>query len=473
MTEEQTPRADPLLGQVLAERYRLTRKIGEGGMGTVYEATHVVLGKSVAVKVLREKYLDRRSVAQRLVQEARHASAIRHDHIIDITDSGATDDGRTFVVMELIDGQSLAELLKREGALPEARALAIVRQVVSALGAAHARGIVHRDVKPENILLRAGSDFVKVVDFGISKMVRPEDAEAEALEIGRLTSTGMVLGTPFYMAPEQARGDEEFDHRIDIYAVGVILYECLTGEVPFRGPNYLGILARVAAGDATPPRTLMPELSISEGVERVVMKAMSKERDARYATMEELAADIDAVVAGRAIDAPAPLGTPVRGRGRLVAGVVAAAVVLAVGLPVALWPRRPPPVTRVEPPKPPPVETPKLPKSTTVVVHFDINSDPPGAEVRDGKKLYGKTPTRLDLERSGETVHLDLSLDGYVPAQLQVRPLADEKMTVTLQSKQRPKPIKRTRPAAPTANKAAEPKPAPRGETLPNPYAKP
>src|SRR5499425_1665700 len=144
---------DALIGHTLVDRYKLTRKIGEGGMGAVYEAQHVVIDKPVAVKVLRDKYLDRPEVAKRLVQEARLASSIRHENIVDITDSGATEDGRTFVVMEHLDGLSLAELVKREGALPEARVLEIVRQAASALGAAHERGIVHRDVKPENIFL--------------------------------------------------------------------------------------------------------------------------------------------------------------------------------------------------------------------------------------------------------------------------------------------------------------------------------
>src|SRR6185503_18064406 len=155
-SDEPPPRPDPLVGATLLDRYRLTRKIGEGGMGAVYEATHVVLGKSVAVKVLREKYVDRPNVAKRLVQEARLASSIRHEHIIDITDSGKTADGRTFVVMELLDGESLGELIRREGALPEARAIQLARQVAGALGAAHARGIVHRDVKPENVFLVSG-----------------------------------------------------------------------------------------------------------------------------------------------------------------------------------------------------------------------------------------------------------------------------------------------------------------------------
>jgi eukaryotic-like serine/threonine-protein kinase len=313
MTDEQAqPPGDALVGHTLADRYRLTRKIGEGGMGAVYEAQHILLSKPVAVKVLRDKYLDRPEVARRLVQEARLASSIRHEHIVDITDSGSTEDGRTFVVMEHLDGLSLAELLKREGALPEARVIDIARQAASALGAAHARGIVHRDVKPENIFLveRGGRDFVKVLDFGISKSVRPGGVTEESL---RLTHTGMIMGTPLYMSPEQARGDEDVDHRIDVYALGVILYECLTGEVPFRATNYLGVIAAVVTQEVTPPRALRPEMRISEAMERVVQRAMAKSRDDRYATMAALAADLERVAAGDAVE-PLKLTPPARER---------------------------------------------------------------------------------------------------------------------------------------------------------------
>src|SRR5262249_21010875 len=160
----------------------------------------------------------------------------------------------------------------------------------------------HRDVKPENVfLVRTGgpTDFVKVVDFGISTMADPS-----ARDDLRLTSTGMVLGTPFYMSPEQGRGDEQIDHRIDVYALGVILYECLTGEVPFRGGNYLGIISRVLNQEATPPRQLRPELRISEAIERVCLKAMAKSREARHASMDELAADLERVLRGEWVEAP-------------------------------------------------------------------------------------------------------------------------------------------------------------------------
>ncbi len=473
--EEPKPRPDLLIGQTLVERYQLTRKIGEGGMGSVYEAQHVVIGKSVAVKVLREKYVDRPNVAQRLVQEARLASAIRHEHIIDIIDSGKTDDGRTFVVMELLEGESLGELLRREGALPEARVIEIARQVAGALGAAHERGIVHRDVKPENIFLVArhetgdkpGADFVKVVDFGISTTVRDSrEGEIEADQMGRLTSTGMVLGTPFYMSPEQARGDETIDHRIDIYALGVILYECLTAEVPFRGGNYLGIISRVLNHEATRPRQLRPELRISEAMERVVLKAMAKAREDRYATMAELAADLDRVLAGEGVEAPAPVSAPSRPappESRV--WMFAAGAMVLIGGAALLWAGRAARSTPAPLEQPRPAVAPMAAPST-VVLH--VETDPPGAEVRQGDRVFGIAPRDLLLPRSSVGVHLTFLLDGYEPGAAEVVPLTDDAVRVKLTARAKPK----TRPkATPTASPpAAQPGKPPGGETLPNPY---
>jgi serine/threonine-protein kinase len=283
---------------VLADRYQIVRRIGEGGMGAVYEAKHTVIGKRVAVKVLLEKFLAKSDFVARLLQEARLASSIGHEHIVDVTDFGTTSDGRSFVVMEFLDGESLAELAMREAPLPIDRSLGIARQVASALGAAHAKGIFHRDVKPENIYLvkRGDADFVKVVDFGISKAVKPGGDEGG--EGYRLTHTGLLLGTPLYMSPEQARGEEDLDHRVDIWALGVLLYECLTGEVPFRANNYLGIISQVLTHEPTPPSKLRPELGIADAVETVVMRAMEKDRSRRYQTMGELEHDLERLLAG-------------------------------------------------------------------------------------------------------------------------------------------------------------------------------
>jgi eukaryotic-like serine/threonine-protein kinase len=289
----QGARVAELVGVTLSGRYLVTRKVGQGGMGAVYEATHTLIGKRVAVKVLLEKYARREAIVQRLEQEARLASSCQNEHIIDITDFGTTEDGRTFVVMEFLDGESLAECLARETLLSEQRTLQIASQAASALAAAHAKGIVHRDIKPENLFLlrRKDQDFVKVVDFGISKSLRASD---EADEPPRLTQTGMVLGTPLYMSPEQARGDDELDARVDVYALGVIMYEATTGRVPFIGNNYLSVISQVLNEDAKPPREIRPELS--EEFEALVLRAMSKDRSERYASAADLLNDITALL---------------------------------------------------------------------------------------------------------------------------------------------------------------------------------
>jgi eukaryotic-like serine/threonine-protein kinase len=337
---------DSLVGATLAGRYLIVRRIGEGGMGAVYEAKHTLIGKRVAVKVLLEKFISKSDFVARLLQEARLASSIGHENIVDVTDFGTTDDGRSFVVMEFLDGESLAQLVIREAPLPVERSLRIARQVASALGAAHAKGIYHRDVKPENVYLvrRGDADFVKVVDFGISKAVK--QGTEDPAEQYRLTHTGLLLGTPLYMSPEQARGEEDLDHRVDIWALGVMLYECLTGEVPFRANNYLGIISQVLTHEAPPPSQLRPELGIPDAVESVVMRAMDKERARRYQVMADLQRDVERLLSGDqnvglepALAADAAPRGPVAQPRRWPLGL-AAALALAGGVALAL--ARPP-----------------------------------------------------------------------------------------------------------------------------------
>jgi serine/threonine-protein kinase len=333
---EGTGRFDPLVGTVLAERYAIIRKIGEGGMGAVYEARHAIIGKRVAVKVLLEKFLENRELIARLLQEARLASSIGHENIVDVTDYGTTSDGRAFVVMEFLDGEALAQLVIRDAPLPVERSLGILRQVCSALSAAHAKGIVHRDVKPENIYLvrRGDVDFVKVVDFGVSKAVHSRE---EGADVQRLTRTGTVLGTPLYMSPEQARGGDDVDHRADIWGAGLMLYECLTGEVPFRANNYLGVISQVLTQETVPPSQLRPELGISAAVDRVVMRALERDRDRRYQEMAEFEHDLERLLAGDSTvalrDASGPGGAPA---GHRLRWPLAALGVLALGVAIAV-----------------------------------------------------------------------------------------------------------------------------------------
>ncbi len=477
--------ADPLVGAMLSERYRLTRKIGEGGMGAVYEATHVVLNKTVAVKLLRDKYLDRPEIAERLVQEARHASSIHHPHIVDVTDSGRTADGRTFLVMELLSGQNLAQLIREQSPIPEARAVEIVRQVASALSAAHERRILHRDVKPDNVILvaQAEGDFVKVVDFGISKSFRLD--EDEASDSMRLTNTGVILGTPLYMSPEQARGEENLDHRADIYALGVILYECLTGEVPFRGVNYLSVLSQVATQEVRSPRQLRPELQLSDGLDRVVGKAMAKAREDRYQTMAAFEADLARLSQGRRVEAQR---IETRSQGarasegfRFGWGVgVALLGLVIVGALTTSWlldraraDAQREAESRQRQIIPTPVAAPPPPLSATVGVH--VISVPPGAEVRLGDRLLGHAPDELRLPRGTTPVKLDVMLDGYRPTSTTVVPSQDGQAQVSLLPLQTRGHARRAesaaRKAASPGHDATSPQALPsQAETLPNPY---
>ncbi len=345
---------DPLVGNVLADRYEIVRRIGEGGMGAVYEARHSIIGKRVAIKVLLEKFLENEEFIARLLQEARLASSIGHQNIVDVTDFGTTRDGRAFVVMEFLDGEPLSELIMRDAPLPVERSLGIVRQVASALAAAHRKGIVHRDVKPENVYLirRGDQDFVKVVDFGVSKAVRTQ--EQTSSEWQRLTRTGAVLGTPLFMSPEQASGGEDIDERADIWATALILYECLTGELPFRGNNYLGVIAQIQTKEASPPSALRPELGIPAAVDRAVMHGLEKDRSRRYQAMASFERDlgrlldgeVDVVLEDGEPSQTVPIARPPRWSWHLavaavIAGGIAVAALLARGGKAGLTPPAP------------------------------------------------------------------------------------------------------------------------------------
>ena len=228
-----------IVGTVIGERYQVSRVIGEGGMGRVYEGEHIEIGKRVAIKLLHPGYSRAPELVERFRREARSASRIGHPNIIDVTDSGTTELGQVFFVMELLEGHDLAHDLESHVRLPVERAIPIAIQLTRALEAAHAAGIVHRDLKPENIFLvnRVGqTDFVKVLDFGIARSV-----DIQGIKEGRLTDPGMAMGTPEYMAPEQASG-KSIDARADIYSVGAIMYEMLTGKPPHEGKNLMELL---------------------------------------------------------------------------------------------------------------------------------------------------------------------------------------------------------------------------------------
>ncbi|MEZ4362083.1 MAG: protein kinase [Kofleriaceae bacterium] len=296
---------DQLVGKTLDGRYLIEKKIGEGGMGVVYSARHAVIERPLAIKVLKPEALREAATITRFVQEAKAASRIGHPNIVDVTDFGTTPEGLTYSVMEYVKGITLALVIKSTGPLPVPRAAAIAQQLARALGAAHDKGIVHRDLKPENIFLidREGRpDFVKIVDFGIAK-VTPIDGNAHG---PRLTKAGSVFGTPEYMAPEQAAGRSDIDGRADIYALGVILYEMITGKLPHKGDTAVRTIAMQLLDPIMPPRQRRPDLQISAECEAIVMRALAKRRDERYAAMAELQAALEPLVRARAPRGAAP-----------------------------------------------------------------------------------------------------------------------------------------------------------------------
>jgi len=284
------PRRDALFGQVLADRYRVLDLIGKGGMGKVYLAEHVALGKRVAVKVLNPAYTHRPDQVKRFLREAQAASTIGHENVIDVIDFGEMPNGSVFFAMEHLQGEDLGKLLKR-GPLQWSRARRILLQICRALQAAHARGIIHRDMKPENcfIIHRNGMrDFVKVLDFGIAKFLEENRQVSHTL-----TQAGALIGTPEYMAPEQVQG-EAADVRMDIYALGCIMYQLLTGQLPFSDKTMFGVLSQQVNVRPVPPRQLAPDADIPPEVEAIILKAMEKDRANRFQSMAEL---IEAIVA--------------------------------------------------------------------------------------------------------------------------------------------------------------------------------
>jgi eukaryotic-like serine/threonine-protein kinase len=278
-----------LVGTVLAGRYRIERLLGSGGMGSVYRAEHVLMRKACAVKVLHREMTQVKEVVARFEREAVAAARIEHPNVAAATDFGQLENGSFYLVLEFIEGKSLSQLIAETGALNEERALLIARQIADALAAAHAAGIVHRDLKPDNVMLvtKDGSnDFVKVLDFGIAKLKIDESASTQQA----LTRLNTVMGTPEYMAPEQARG-ETVDHRADLYTVGVILYEMLSGKSPFRHEDFVVVLTKKLTEDPPP---LPPQ--VSQGTRELVSELLQRQPDDRPQSAGELVARVDGIL---------------------------------------------------------------------------------------------------------------------------------------------------------------------------------
>ncbi|MGE5187326.1 MAG: serine/threonine-protein kinase [Acidobacteriota bacterium] len=284
-----------ILGAVLGN-YRIIAELSSGGMGTVYRARHELLGRPAAVKLLRPDLTLNDELVQRFFNEAKAATAIDHPGIIEVFDFGYTEDGRAYLVMEFLDGQPLSRRVEERGRLGEVEATQIARGIASALTAAHDKGIVHRDLKPDNVFLVPdpdvpGGERPKVLDFGIAKLAEPAGLAAAGV---RHTVTGTLMGTPLYMAPEQARAAGAIDHRADLYSLGCILYELLVGQPPFVAPGAGEIIALQLFGTVTPPGERVP--GISPELEAIVMKLLEKEPAARYQRATEVVDELGALL---------------------------------------------------------------------------------------------------------------------------------------------------------------------------------
>jgi eukaryotic-like serine/threonine-protein kinase len=497
-------RIDPYVGSTIDGRYRIESVLGEGGMGIVYLGRHKVIDKRVAIKVLRADMAREREITERFLQEAKAASSIGNPHIIDISDFGQLPDGSTYFVMEFLDGKPLSKVLEESRPLPVTRLVDLAHQISDALAAAHQRSIVHRDLKPDNIfLIKRGSqqDFVKILDFGIAKV--------SSGATSKLTRAGSVFGTPHYMSPEQAAG-APVDSRTDIYALGVILYEMASGRVPFDADNFMGILTQHMYKAPVPIRALVPPQDVPPGLEAIILKALSKKPEQRYATMEELAQDLDKLTRGMIPDAvpemmsrsggfnvpadffkergmPAPVPATPRSGSRKGWGVYAgvAGVLAAVAIVVAVFAKSSsstasshggPPAVAMQTPATTPAPLPPVSKPVETVPeakHVLFAAEPLDAHIFAGDRDLGVPPINVDVP-AGQKVVVEVRHEGFKSQTLTLDG-SEKKLTIRLKAIPGAGPRPRPTPVAKPGGDAPAPKPG--GGTLGggeivNPWAK-
>jgi serine/threonine-protein kinase len=426
-------------GTTLDGRYRIETILGEGGMGIVYLARHKVIDKRVAVKILRSDFARQKDITDRFLQEARAASSIGNPHIVDISDFGGLPDGSTYFVMEWLDGVPLSKLTRERKPIPPTTLVPIAQQIADGLAAAHAAGIVHRDLKPDNLfLVRHGSatDFVKILDFGVAKVLN--DASKKE------TRAGALFGTPHYMSPEQAAGTP-VDARTDVYALGVILYEMASGRLPFDSDNLMGILTQHMFKAPVPIRTYEACASVPASLEAIIMKALSKHPDQRYATMQALSEDLGKFARGQRPDAlgemmersaslfpslapperamPAPVPAPPR-RKRAPWGMYAGvtAILVACSLVVGVFLQSSNSTAQVNRTvlgpsamqAPAPASESKIIDTTPSTTQVLFAAEPLDAHVFIGDADLGATPVTLDVPKGGE-VKVEVRRPGYRP----------------------------------------------------------
>ncbi len=482
--EETAPSGDPLVGKVLDGRYVIERRLGAGGMGVVYAGRQTAVNRPVAIKVLPAALSEDQIGVRRFMQEAQASSRLAHPHVVTIHDFGQTADGILYLVMELLSGETLRDVLRRTGAMPIERAVRVATMMLDAMGDAHANGIVHRDLKSDNVMLvRRGSnpEFVKVLDFGLAHL-----AEAS----GSLTRTGAVFGTPAYMAPEQALG-RATDPRADLYSLGIVLYEMLCGRVPFEAQTPLSLLYK----HVHEPPPALP--GVPPRLNDVVMRALAKFPDARYASAAEMSAALVAACdpSSATADEMAETVPPSEPPGAIISGIVsgpassgpvraapgssrwpwvAGAAVLIAGAATAwrLSGTPPQPTAAVAPPTSvaPPSEVPPpasdAPATAPLPVALTFESTPAGAAVEvvvDGATATprrGSTPFVAELPR-GASVDARFTLEGHAPVSASSQAEAPHSVSVTLQAlpaaAPRPSPPRATGPRPPPPRPTSEP----------------
>ena len=444
---------DEMLGAVLGS-YRILSLIGEGGMGRVYQAEHIKLGRKVALKLLRPEYAVKRDAVARFFQEARAVNQIGDENIVDITDFVELDTGETYIIMELLLGEDLADIQRKsDQPMPLHRAMQISLQVCDALEAAHKAGIIHRDLKPDNIFIVNDNnkrDFVKLLDFGVAKLLGGDDSND-----GWKTAAGSVIGTPAYMSPEQASGIP-VDHRSDIYSLGAILYELFTGHPVFRAKSFGEFVVKHMNHDPIPPRELADAPSIPAALEAVILRCLEKDPARRYQSVAELREDlaratatVETVVRAVAITPRKTRERAAKSRRGLILVLLVSSVMVLAG--VAFWVAAGldvddvPAVSSEDPtlaqktlPDPDPTRS---KQGMVTTAKLTLRSNPSGAEVfrkDDPSTPLGKTPLELRLENIGEEVAFLFRLPGYREGEARVHVVDNTLIGVDLEELPRP-----------------------------------
>ncbi len=432
-------RHDPLIGREIMGRFHVHERIGTGGMGTVYRADQKGLDRPVALKVLKKELISDRETVARFHREAKAMSMLMHPNTVRVFDFGEDDEGHLFLAMELLEGELLTAWAEREGMPPIAEVIETIREVLRSLNEAHSKGLIHRDLKPDNIFLARVEGrlrpVVKVLDFGIAKVFRGEK-KIDQLE----TQAGTVFGTPRYMSPEQAQG-KALDHRSDLYSVGVLLYQLLCGRPPFLDDDAVVVMAKHIREEPPSPRSLVPEQPITKRLERVVMRALAKEPDQRYenadafeAALAECLPEIDEETAKRAggrtsgfvekTVGSVPVAFGIAGVILLVATVTSVVIVLTSGSDEVAVAEDTAAVIAEQPPPTPPRAAP----ATTDVL---LTSTPAGAAIFRGDERVGTTPHTFAIAPE-QAMLLTLRLDGHEPADVELTVDAAPEQAVAL-----------------------------------------